>query len=55
MDPLGGAWTLTWVLFSKNVFENERIGSRRGCAPGTPPRSANVIGGCFEVFGSGTL
>ena len=27
VDPLGGAWTLTWVLYGKNVCENERIGS----------------------------
>ena len=31
-----------WALFSKNVCENERIGSCWG-APATPPRSANAM------------
>ena len=54
--PVGGAWThfgggggrgpLTWVLFSENVCENERIGSHGG--GGRAPenfecRSANGI------------
>ena len=41
----GGPGPPTRVLFGKNVCQNERIGSRRGGgrAPGTPPRSANVI------------
>ena len=33
----GGFWPPTWALFSKNVFENERIGSCRGASAGTPP------------------
>ena len=41
VDPLGGHGHLTWELFTKNVCENERIGSHRGRVPGTPPRSAN--------------
>ena len=40
-DPLGGCRPPTQVLFSENVCENKRTGSSRGCAPGTPPRSAN--------------
>ena len=31
--PIGGVWTHyggVWALFTKNVCENERIGSRRG-------------------------
>ena len=39
----GGRGPSTWALFGKNVCENERIGSRRGRAPGTPPRSVNVV------------
>ena len=42
VDPLGGRGHPTQVIFGKNVCKNERIGSRRGCAPGTPPRSANA-------------
>ena len=41
--PVGGTPTrwgrrpLTWVLFGRNVCENERIGSRWGaCADSTP-------------------
>ena len=30
VDPLGGRGPLTWVLFGKNVCENERIWSRKG-------------------------
>ena len=44
----------TWALFVENVCENKRIGSHRGCAPRTPPRSANDIelNFCFpEKFG----
>ena len=38
VDPLGGHGPPMWELFSKNVCENERIGSRGGrLAPGTPP------------------
>ena len=38
MDPLGGRGPPMWVLFGKNVCENERIWSRRGeLAPSTPP------------------
>ena len=33
----GGHGPLTWALFSENVCKNERIGSHRGHAPGTPP------------------
>ena len=39
----GGRRPPTWALFGKNVCENERIGSHRGRAPGTSPRSANTI------------
>ena len=39
---VGGDEPLTRVFFSENVCENEGIGSRRGRAPGTSPRSANV-------------
>ena len=39
----GGHGPLTWALFGENVCKNERIGSHRGRAPGTPPRSANVL------------
>ena len=39
VDPLGGHGPLTWAFFAKNVCKNKRIGSRRGRAPGTPPRS----------------
>ena len=42
LDPLAGGTFLTQALFGENVCENERIGSRRGGAPGTPPRSANA-------------
>ena len=45
VDPLGGRGPLTWVLFGKNVCENERIWSRRGggaCARHAPTRSANA-------------
>ena len=28
--PVGGHGPLTWVLFGKNICENERIGSHRG-------------------------
>ena len=40
--PIGGHGPPTWALFGENVCENETIGSHGGCAPGTPPRSANV-------------
>ena len=33
----GGRGPPTWALFGENVCENERIGSHRGRAPGTPP------------------
>ena len=33
MDPLGGHGPPMWALFTKNVCENERIGSHRGCGP----------------------
>ena len=36
MDPLGRCGHLMQALFAENVCENERIGSRRGRAPGTP-------------------
>ena len=42
VHPLGGRGPPTWALFGENVCENERIGSHRGRAPGTPPRSANA-------------
>ena len=58
--PEGGRGPPTWVLFGKNVCENERIwscGGGGGRAPGTPPpRSANAIQHCassnlnFSVF-----
>ena len=35
----GGFWPPMWALFSKNVCENERIGSCRGACASTPPRS----------------
>ena len=38
---MGGCGPPTWALFGENVCKNERIGSHRGRAPGTPPRSAN--------------
>ena len=41
--PVEGRGPPTPALFAKNVCENERIGSRRGHAPGTSPRSANVM------------
>ena len=53
VDSLGGRGPPTWVLFGKNVCENERIGSCRGHAPGTPSRSANEmihIGGSRGVL-----
>ena len=34
---LGGFWPPTWSLFSKNVCENERIGSCRGGLPWHAP------------------
>ena len=38
VHPLGGHGPPMWVLFAKNVCENERIGSHGGGhAPGTPP------------------
>ena len=37
VDPLGGRGPPTWVLFGKNVCENEKIGSHRGaCAQHAP-------------------
>ena len=36
VHPLGGHEPLTWVLFGENVCKNERIGSHRWHAPGTP-------------------
>ena len=42
VDPLGGHGPPMQALFGKNVCENKRIGSCRGRAPGTPPRSANA-------------
>ena len=33
----GGRGPPTWAPFSENVCKNERIGSHRGCALGTPP------------------
>ena len=41
--PVGGCGPPTWALFAENVCENERIGTHRRRAPGTPPRSANDI------------
>ena len=38
----GGRGSPAQVLFGKNVCKNKRIGSRKGGAPGTPPRSANA-------------
>ena len=35
--PIRGCGPLTWVLFGENVCKNERIGSHRGHALGTPP------------------
>ena len=36
--PVGGCGPPTWVLFGKNVCENERIWSHRGaCARHAPP------------------
>ena len=43
LGPIGGSGPPTQALFTKNVCENERIGSCRGHVPGTPPRSANEI------------
>ena len=43
VDPFGRHGPLMQVLFSKNVCQNERIGSHRGCMPGMPPRSANDL------------
>ena len=43
VHPLGGRGPPTWALFGENVWKNERIGCHRGRAPGTPPRSANVV------------
>ena len=38
VHPLGGVCgPPTWALFGENVCKNERIGSHRGRAPGTPP------------------
>ena len=43
-QPFGGCRPLTWVLFGKNVCENERIGSRLGWAyaDGTPPPTGSA-------------
>ena len=42
--PRGGGRGLPrWLRFRNFVCQNERIGTLRGCAPGTPPRSANDI------------
>ena len=35
-EPLGRPQPPMWVLFGKNICENERIGSRWGCAGSTP-------------------
>ena len=37
VDLLGGHGSPMWALFGKNVFKNERVGSRRGRATDTPP------------------
>ena len=47
-EPLGGRQPPTWVLFGKNVCENERIGSCWGGGGGgtcwqRPPRPANAV------------
>ena len=52
MDPLGGREPLTRVLFGENDCENERIGSHRGRAPDTPPRSANGSSSVYISQGS---
>ena len=49
-EPLGRCQPLTWVLFGKNVCENERIGScwgEGGMHWWHPPGSANVS---FKTF-----
>ena len=40
MHPLGGCGPPTQALFGENACKNE-IGSYRGHAPGTSPRSVN--------------
>ena len=39
---LGGCQPPMWVLFGKNICENERIGSRWGGAPAVSPGSTNA-------------
>ena len=39
----GGCGPPTWALFGENVCKNERIGSHRGRAPGTPPLDPPMI------------
>ena len=41
--PWRGRQLPTPVLFGENVCKNERIGSHKGRAPDTPPRSANEV------------
>ena len=45
--PIRGHGPPIRALFGENVCENERVGSCRGRAPGTPPRCTNVCGLIF--------
>ena len=40
--PRGGAWTSDRRFSAKMNAKTKELGSVGGCAPGTPPRSANV-------------
>ena len=48
IDLVGGRWLPKWLRFKNFVCRNERIWTLGGGrAPGTPPRSANVL---FSLF-----
>ena len=56
IEPLAGCRPLTWVLFGKNVCENERIESCWGGGhrqhPLDPPMVCVLAYMTFEVFGN---
>ena len=44
MDFVGEAWTPEAVMFSKFCMSKRKnLDSKGGCAPGTPPTSANTL------------
>ena len=48
--PVGGREPPTWALLAKMCAKMKELGPIGGCAPGTPPRSANGIGVYWEVL-----